>query len=151
MPDDELVISISSTRRAPSIARQAVREFVLERPAAAPHIDGLVLLVSETVTNAVTHPQIECNGEIELSIAVTEALTRIVVSDQGTGFAESPDPLQAGGASGYGLLLLDAQSDRWGTLSAPGRFSVWFEIDHLPAESTIPEDEEPSSAAPPQP
>jgi anti-sigma regulatory factor (Ser/Thr protein kinase) len=149
--DDELVISLSSTPHAPSLARQAAREFVLERPAAAPHVDALMLLISEAVTNAVTHPQVQGSGEIELSVAVTNGLTRVVVSDQGNGFAESRDPLEAGGSSGYGLILLDTQSDRWGTLNAPGRFSVWFEIDHLEAPNTIPEDEEPTSAAPPQP
>jgi hypothetical protein len=28
-------------------------------------------------------------------------------------------------------MLLDGQSSRWGTHRVPGRFTVWFEIDHV--------------------
>jgi anti-sigma regulatory factor (Ser/Thr protein kinase) len=153
MVEDQLVVPIPCTRQAPGAARHALAGFVREHADAAAHLDALLLLVSELVTNAITHPQPEGENDIELSVAVTDALTRVVVNDQGTGFAKQRDPFERGGSSSYGLMLLDAEADRWGTLNAPGRFSVWFEIDHVPTPEPLrqDEDEEPRTASPPQP
>jgi hypothetical protein len=56
------------------------------------------------------------------------------LSDPGTGFeVHQPDPPSSGSAGGYGLVLLDRLSDRWGVQRENG-FSVWFEVqrDRLP-------------------
>jgi anti-sigma regulatory factor (Ser/Thr protein kinase) len=137
--DERIVLRIPSSTLAPAGARRAVREFILDRPVAAGHLNSLLLLVSEVVTNAVTHPSAGADAEIELSLAVTDSLTRIVVSDQGIGFTVPTDPLQRERVGGYGLMLLDIEASRWGTLEAPGRFSVWFEVDHVPATEHPPE------------
>jgi anti-sigma regulatory factor (Ser/Thr protein kinase) len=87
------------------------------------------------VTNAVTHGRVAPGDEIELSAAITPKLTRVVVSDGGIGFEWPADSLPGGRVGGgYGLMLLDSQASRWGTLRAPGRFSVWFEVDHASAD-----------------
>jgi anti-sigma regulatory factor (Ser/Thr protein kinase) len=95
-------------------------------------------LVSEIVTNAVTHVEAEGEGVVEFNVTVTADLTRVRVSDAGSGFewpAESLPPGRVGG--GYGITLLDGQASRWGTRRVPGRFTVWFEVDHVsrPADS----------------
>jgi hypothetical protein len=55
----------------------------------------------------------------------------VLVSDGGAGFDWPAEALLAGRVDGgYGILLLDGQSSRWGTHRAPGRFTVWFEIHH---------------------
>jgi len=50
--------------------------------------------------------------------------------DPGAGFdwngRESDDPLEPGG---YGLLLVDRMSSRWGIDRSPGSTTVWFELD----------------------
>ncbi len=138
----ELLIPIASSARAPSIARHAVTELIRDHPAATAHLDALVLLVSEVVTNAVTHSGLPGDAEIELSVVVTDELTRVVISDQGKGFVQANDALQVGRTGGYGLLLLGAQASRWGTLNAPGRFSVWFELDHVPEPGLVGTDED---------
>ncbi len=132
-----LRLHIPGSLEAPRTARLATRELVSDHPLASAHLDSLTLLVSEVVTNAVTHPRLTDNGDVEFSVTVTPELTRVLVSDTGPGFewpAESLPQGRVGG--GYGILLLDGQSSRWGVQRVPGRFTVWFEIDHVPDRVT---------------
>jgi anti-anti-sigma factor len=129
-----LRLEIPSTLLAPRTARMAIRDLVSDHPLASPQLDKLTLLVSEIVTNAVTHTA--ADSEVEFSVTVTPELTRVLVSDSGHGFewpAESLPPGRVDG--GYGIMLLDGQSSRWGVHRVPGRFTVWFEVDHMPAQS----------------
>ncbi|MGZ4231636.1 MAG: STAS domain-containing protein [Solirubrobacteraceae bacterium] len=128
-----LRLEIPSTLMAPRTARVALRELLADHPLAAPRLDTLTLLVSEIVTNAVTHAEPEGEGVVEFNVTVTADLTRVRVSDSGSGFewpAESLPPGRVDG--GYGITLLDGQASRWGTRRVPGRFTVWFEVDHVP-------------------
>ncbi len=130
-PDRRRFVRLKPTDRAPGAARRTLEELALEDPAAAPHVPMLKLLVSELVTNAVVHPQLDAGHEVELTIVVAPELTRVVVSDEGSGFApEDTAPHGPSAGGGYGLKLLQAGASRWGTSGADGRFSVWFEIDH---------------------
>lgn len=129
-PERAVRVDIDPSVEAPREARAVLQDVVADHPLAAGHLETLTLLVSEVVTNAVVHPVVEDDYEIGFSVAVTDELTRVVVSDGGVGFdwpAETSRPDRLGG---YGILLIDRQASRWGTLRAPGRFSVWFEIDH---------------------
>ena len=117
---------------APRTARLATRELVSDHPLASAHLDSLTLLVSEVVTNAVTHPQLPDASDVEFSVTVTAELTRVLVSDAGPGFEWPAESLPQGRLDGgYGILLLDGQSSRWGVHRVPGRFTVWFELDHV--------------------
>jgi anti-anti-sigma factor len=139
--DRMLRLHIRGSLDAPRTARLATREAIYDHPAAAANLDSLTLLVSEVVTNAVTHPQLPEESNVAFTVTITPELTRVLVSDGGPGF-ESPSDSSAGRVqSGYGILLLDAQSSRWGVQRVPGRFTVWFEIDHPPeraAANTAP-------------
>jgi len=127
----ELLIDLPADVAAPAAARHAISELVGADRLAAARRDTVVLLVSEVVTNAVIHPEVPDDAQIGLSAVVTPELTRIVVSDQGAGF-ERPDTglPQGRPGGGYGLYVLNAAASRWDTMKAPGRFSVWFELDH---------------------
>jgi anti-anti-sigma factor len=128
-----LRLEIPSTLMAPRTARVAVKEMLADHPLAAPKVDTLTLLVSEIVTNAVTHVEPEGEGVVEFNVTVTADLTRVRVSDGGDGFAWPAESLPKGRVGGgYGITLLDGQASRWGTRRVPGRFTVWFELDHLP-------------------
>ena len=133
-----LRLEIPSTLMAPRTARVALRELLTDHPLAAPQLDTLTLLVSEIVTNAVTHAEPEGEGVVEFNVTVTADLTRVRVSDSGSGFewpAESLPPGRVDG--GYGITLLDGQASRWGTRRVPGRFTVWFEVDHVPRPADV--------------
>jgi anti-anti-sigma factor len=131
-----LRLEIPSTLMAPRTARVAVRELLADHPLAAPQLDKLTLLISEIVTNAVTHVEPDAEGIVEFNVTVTADLTRVRVSDAGSGFAWPAESLPPGRVDGgYGITLLDGQSSRWGTRRVPGRFTVWFEVDHVPRPS----------------
>jgi anti-sigma regulatory factor (Ser/Thr protein kinase) len=112
------------------MARRAVGELLSERPVPVPRRDMLILLISEIVTNAVIHPEAPAGAEVGLEVVVDDEQSRVVVVDEGKGFDHPPTP--AGRESGgYGLMLLAMGASRWGTVRERGRFSVWFEVDHV--------------------
>ncbi len=126
----ESVLQETSTRlardpRSPRAARAFVRRTLeawrLQRP-----LDTAVLLVSELVTNAVTH----AGSDVRVVLRLTEHTARVEVADQ----ANTPPPLpqrnhNAAAGSGRGLRMVSSLARRWGTYheSAGGK-TVWFEL-----------------------
>ena len=114
-------------------ARRAVRE---ELQGALPKrtLADVELIVSELATNSVRHAGCEDADELSMEADVQPDRVRVRLYDPGTGFeAHQPKPPSSGSAGGYGLVLLDRLSDRWGVQRENG-FSVWFEVqrDRLP-------------------
>ena len=114
-------------------ARRAVRE---EFGEALPKrtLADVELLVSELATNSVRHSGAGEAEEISLEAAVEPDRVRVRLCDPGAGFeVHTPSPPASGSAGGYGLVLLEQLSDRWGVQRENG-FSVWFEVlrDRLP-------------------
>ena len=115
-------------------ARQAVRE---EFRDALPRkrLADVELIVSELATNSVRHSGCSDADELSLEAKVEPDRVRVRMFDSGSGFEEhTPTPPKTGNGGGYGLVLLDRLSDRWG-VQRDGRFSVWFEVgrgDRLP-------------------
>jgi len=85
------------------------------------------LLVSELVTNSVRHARFDEGEAIEVSVIVDDVV-RVEVHDPGPGFDlpafEPAHPLES---AGWGLLLVERLTDRWGVDRSNGT-SVWFEI-----------------------
>ena len=127
-------MAIDSVRRsfapdlaAPAAARRALDGFrgqleedVIERSA---------LVVSEFVTNSVTHAALTATQPIDLNIQVGPGRLRIEVTDEGTaGFepvATLPHPDQN---SGRGFWIVDRLTDRWG-VDVSHSTCVWCEFD----------------------
>jgi anti-sigma regulatory factor (Ser/Thr protein kinase) len=90
-------------------------------------LDDVSLLVSELVTNSVRHARFQEGESIEVSVKVNDVL-RVEVRDPGPGFDrrtfDDAAPLRA---AGWGLLLVDRLTDRWG-VDRTGGTKVWFEI-----------------------
>ena len=108
-------------------ARRAVRE---EFADALPKrtLADVELLVSELATNSVRHAGCDESGEIAIEADVVHDRVRVRLSDTGQGFeVHTPLPPATGAAGGYGLVLLERLSDRWGVQRENG-FSVWFEV-----------------------
>ena len=112
------------TPEAAAQARHALAEIALP--------DGrerdVRLLVSELVTNAVRHADLESGDAILLVVEVAEDSLRVEVHDSGAGFVPSepaPDPARP---SGWGLYLVAELADRWG-VDSNDRTRVWFEVD----------------------
>jgi len=90
------------------------------------------LLVSELVTNAVRHAELDEDDMIGLVIELADHALRVEVRDPGGGFvpsAPSPDPVRP---SGWGLYLVAELADRWGVDSDDATL-VWFELDRRAA------------------
>jgi anti-sigma regulatory factor (Ser/Thr protein kinase) len=96
----------AAARRAPNGFRGQLEEAVIERSA---------LVVTEIVTNSVTHAGLTAAQPIDLNIQVLPACLRIEVTDEGTrGFDPVVTPPDAGQNSGRGFWMVDQLTDRWG-------------------------------------
>ena len=128
-PHDEksvLELDLEQNREAPSLARAAIAGFSENRDMDAATLATLTLLVSEVVTNAVIHPDVEPPGSIRLSARIAQGLIRVEVTDGGSGFTPQPrDPEQSD--RGYGLFLLEHQASAWGVEHSDVN-TVWFEL-----------------------
>jgi anti-sigma regulatory factor (Ser/Thr protein kinase) len=115
---------------AASEARHALDDFSDELSDA--RLRDVRLLVSELVTNAVRHANLEDGDVIGLVVETLDGALRVEVHDPGGGFvpsAPSPDPARP---SGWGLYLVAELADRWG-VDSDGRTLVWFELDRRAA------------------
>jgi serine/threonine-protein kinase RsbW len=86
------------------------------------------LLVSELVTNAVRHANLDAGDVILLVVELADRALRVEVHDPGGGFVPrtpAPDPARP---SGWGLYLVAELADRWG-VDSDDRTLVWFELD----------------------
>ena len=104
-------------------ARQFVRS-TLEEWGASDAEDAALLVVSELVTNAITHARSDCR----LQLSRTGAAVRIEVVDGGLG---TPDPLPptATGEHGRGMHIVSTLAIAWGTeqLDDGGKV-VWADL-----------------------
>ena len=121
-----LRLELEQNQDAPSLARAAVVGFCQDRDFSPSTIATVTLLVSEIVTNAVIHPDVDPPGRIGLNARLHERTIRVEVIDQGRGFTPTPrDPNQLEG--GFGLYLLEKEAARWGVDATP-HTTVWFEL-----------------------
>ena len=120
---------VTAARCARRAVREELRDALPQRKLA-----DVELIVSELATNSVRHAGCEDADELSMEADVQPDRVRVRLSDPGAGFeVHRPDPPSSGSAGGYGLVLLDRLSDRWGVQRENG-FSVWFEVqrDRLP-------------------
>lgn len=90
------------------------------------------LLVSELVTNAITHGANEQLEHVHLLAEIVGHVLHVEVSDGGPGFVlgqDNPDPPDPESTSGRGLYLLRTLADRYGVNDQAQGGQVWFEID----------------------
>lgn len=87
----------------------------------------LALVVTELVANAVRHSGGQAPFWIGLEISVDGTAVRVEVTDPGGGFEPPPVPASAVRESGFGLVLVDTLSDRWGVEGGEST-TVWLEL-----------------------
>jgi anti-sigma regulatory factor (Ser/Thr protein kinase) len=121
-----LTLVVEQSNSAPALARAAISAFCENRDVPEPVLATVKLLVSEVVTNAVTHPDVEPPANVRLVARLDRGVIRVEVTDGGSGFDPGPrDPSRSG--SGFGLFLVDKEAIRWG-VDEIGGTRVWFEV-----------------------
>jgi anti-sigma regulatory factor (Ser/Thr protein kinase) len=130
-----------TTDSQPQAVRQARRaiESIDELRSDAQLVFNVRLLVSELVTNAVTHGfRHQQEHQITMVAQLHDNRLRVEVSDGGPGFILGQEKPEAGTpeqTSGRGLQLLRSLADRYGNGDRTHGGQVWFEID-LPEPAT---------------
>lgn len=115
----DLPRALTSVAVARRFVKERVQEWELE-----PLLDDALLVISELVTNAVTHAESSCRVRLSLS----PASLRIDVLDAGTGTPE-PLPFSQTEEHGRGLYMVDAVTTAWGLEDVPGEGKlVWAEL-----------------------
>jgi DNA-binding NarL/FixJ family response regulator len=125
LADDPLLASseLDQSKLSPGAARSFVTD-TLRQWSCETILEDALLVVSELVTNAVTHAASRCR----LVLRLAPGVLRIEVADNGAGSPE-PQQLDLQRASGRGLMIVSAMSTAWGI--DPGDDdgkSVWAEL-----------------------
>jgi anti-sigma regulatory factor (Ser/Thr protein kinase) len=121
---DASTMTLAPTPVSIGVARTQVAQ-LCERGGLHSLADTAALLVSELVTNAVTHGR----GEITLSVHCSDSQLIVGVSDQSTDppvINPNPSIDQLGGR---GLFLVDTLANSWDYQIVAGGKTVWFCLD----------------------
>ncbi len=110
---------------AGAAARQAVGHLSSLDPA---ELHVAKLLTTELISNGVEHAASGRPGSLQLDLALSDALLRVEVRDEGPGFVPSPRVADSPLDSRWGLHMVDHLADRWGVTHGPPTL-VWFELD----------------------
>jgi anti-sigma regulatory factor (Ser/Thr protein kinase) len=121
-----LEIDLERTAQAPALARAAINGFCQEQEFSPSAIATLTLLVSEVVTNAVIHPDVNDSAPITVHAHLEKDAVHVEVRDTGARFTPQPrDPDRIDG--GYGLYLVEKVAKEWGLRPGPTT-TVWFQV-----------------------
>jgi serine/threonine-protein kinase RsbW len=121
-----------------STARHTVADWLRGQSLPDPPLSDISLLVSEAVTNAVTHAYVghPVPGKVDVTVASAEGEVLITIEDHGNGLRPRPDSP----GLGYGLALMMAVATRFEAQTAEDRgtrLRAWFSRD--PAAATLPD------------
>jgi anti-sigma regulatory factor (Ser/Thr protein kinase) len=114
-------LALDRIETAPRRAREALAAF--DHGLSGERLEVADLLLSELVSNAVKYGG---DGDVIVHLEHRVSCFRAEVVDEGDGFVLEPHS-EWGTLGGWGIPLVDALSDRWGTHQ--GSTHVWFEIE----------------------
>jgi anti-sigma regulatory factor (Ser/Thr protein kinase) len=122
---DRATLVLPPDLSAPRLARTWVRTHLNSRGLAEPVFEGIVVAVSELVTNVIVHT----DSAPTLSIDVDPRRVRIEVRDRSGAAATMRTP-EDDRSGGRGLRIVDHVADAWGTEEQPdGGKVVWFVVE----------------------
>jgi anti-sigma regulatory factor (Ser/Thr protein kinase) len=112
---------------APAMGRRVLGGLADRVP--GPTLDDARLLLTEVLTNAITHGSLEDGQTISVCLRVSAGDLVVEVADPGPAFTPRGRSVGAGAGSGWGLFLVDRIADDWGVAVQPsGGVVVWFRL-----------------------
>jgi anti-sigma regulatory factor (Ser/Thr protein kinase) len=101
-----------------------------------PAAETVMLLISELVTNAITHSRSGApGGTVTVTLCPLSAGVLLQVRDDGGPSEPCLAKIRTGSAEhGYGLLLVDALADSWGTIPGPDSRVTWCRVSRDPRQ-----------------
>ena len=124
---ERIAFSLPADATAPGRARSEVSGWIRGQVGLSV-LRTVELLVSETVTNAVTHGTASADATVEVEAAVQADLIRIEVTCCGPPFDYEPERPPVADPRGRGLFLVDQMARTWGSEHAATTTRVWFEV-----------------------
>ncbi|WP_369147764.1 ATP-binding protein [Streptomyces sp. R44] len=122
----ELTAGDGVVRECRDLARQALTDwFGAAGDPGQTAADDALLLVSEVVTNALTHGGVP----YEMRLDRSEGRLWVEVSDTSTARPRPHGRHHASHPSGHGLYLLGRLAASWGCVPRAGGKAVWFEVE----------------------
>jgi serine/threonine-protein kinase RsbW len=129
-------IQIPGGDSAPGRARRYVLER-LDGRIDAPTTSDVALIVSELVTNSVTHANAGPDRAVGVELTGLDDRVRITVTDRGARSKPRLLPVDPANAHGFGLRLVEDLCCDWGVLrDGDGMTRVWCELRLDPAPRT---------------
>ncbi|MFC8513672.1 SpoIIE family protein phosphatase [Streptomyces sp. NPDC057257] len=105
-------------------ARRFTRRTLRAWGVPADDMDGVLLVVSELVTNALVHT----DGRVRLDLTLLDHRMRVAVADSSPRTPVKPTSISWEATGGRGILLTEAMSEVWGTVPVSGGKQVWAEL-----------------------
>ncbi|WUH99748.1 ATP-binding protein [Spirillospora sp. NBC_00431] len=124
-------ITLPGVRRSVGFARNFVRDMALDFPGR----DDMILVVSETVANAITHTASgRAGGRLTVVLAAGDGVYRLEVVDDGGADGAPHVKAEVGAETGRGMRIVAALASRWGFRVDGARGVVWAEFPAPVAE-----------------
>jgi anti-sigma regulatory factor (Ser/Thr protein kinase) len=118
-------IMLPGVRRSVGCARSFVRNVAADHP----RLDDMVMVVSETVANAIRHTASGAEGGlVTVQVAVGDGVYRIEVADDGAAGRRPYVKDETGAETGRGMRIVEALASRWGFRADGHRTVVWAEF-----------------------
>lgn len=130
MPEVIAQRNYPTAKRSVGRARTDCRDFLAScgLSEAQRFVDDMVLMVSELMTNAVTHGRVPGTTGRQVRMAIEKAGDVIRIEVRDTRNDKQPRLCETGqGTGGRGLVLVDALSDAWGVSPEVIGKTVWVE------------------------
>ena len=121
--EDGMTLRLQGNPDAAAHARQALAR--LRSDIDSPLMETLRLLVTELVTNSVTHARAD---NVILKVLVANKAVWTEVTDEGPGFDPGDGNYPAEEHPGWGLFLVERLANRWGVNHEGRSTKVWFEL-----------------------
>lgn len=121
--EDGMTLRLHGSPEAAAHARHGLAR--LRSDIDSPLMETLRLLVTELVTNSVTHAGAD---SVVLKVIVGRTVVLTEVSDEGPGFDPADNGPPGQDRAGWGLFLVERLAHRWGVNHEGRSTKVWFEL-----------------------